>query len=280
VPTSIYTPEIASAFGALDSAAVSDGGALTAHVIRAVSRSVNRLLAKPETVLSAVYPTRGGTLEALAPTGRGYPFWARVESWPIYSRSDRRSLDVRLMIQATSGDVLQIQLCTSRSPFVAAPLAGDYKTLTATGGYDVVEWDGLATAGGDDELTLYIRGALSSTLGNTATYGSPNTGTVQEVTSNPGGIRTSALTAWNNTSLLATWAWTHVLVILSGSVLLTDPRLIVGVVGNAPEGQLELYPTIPINEADALRRTTYEIRTCPLWRIAAIHAITSLRASL
>jgi hypothetical protein len=279
VPTSIYTPEIATTYGALDSAAVADGAALTAHVVRALSRGANRLLAKAETPLSACYPVRGGDLEAYAPTGRAYPFWIRVESWPIRTQADRRALDVRLTMRAASGEVLEVQLCTAASPFSPAPAAGAYKTLTGTGSWGVLEWDALPCAGGEDEVTLYLRGTLGSVLGNTAVYGSPNTGTVQEVTAD-GIVRTSASTTWQNTSTLATWAWSHVLVFLSGSTLLTDPRLITGVAGTTPQGRLSIYPPIGTAEAAGLRLSTYEIRECGLWRLASIHAITTPRTSL
>lgn len=277
MPSTIYTPEIASAFGALDSDACADGSAVTAHLLRAAARSMHRLVAKPEPVLTALYDTRVGDLEGRAMTGPALPWWTHVETWPVRAMRGRSTIDVRLTLRVPSGTALRVQVCTSAQPFTPAPAVGIYKTAAATGSWETVDVDALPIdPSGEDEVSLYITADAGSTLGATATYGAPNTGTVQEV--NAALMRTTAATTWNLTG--NTWTWGHLLVFLSGSTLLTTPRLITGVSQASPQGVLLFAPGMTPAEGALLRGATYEIRTLPLWRLGAITAWTTPRTTL
>lgn len=276
MPSTIYTPEIASAFGAMDSDAAADGSAATAHLLRAAARSMHRLLAKPEPVLAALYDTRVGDSEGRALSGPALPWWVQVETYPITAMRGRSTVDVRVTMRVASGTVMRLQLCSRASPFTPAPAVGAYKTAAATGAWETIEWDGLPIdSSGEDDLTLYVAADAGSTLGSTGTYGSPNTGTVQEVTGTL--MRTGAATTWNITG--STWTWGHLLAFVSGTTLLATPRLITGVVAS-PVGALSFAPGMEPSEAATMRGVTYEIRTIPLWRIAAVTAWTTQRTTL
>lgn len=277
MPSTIYTPEIASAYGALDSDAAADGSAATAHLLRAAARSMHRLLAKPEPVLAALYDTRVPDSEGRAMSGPALPWWTVVETYPINAMRGRTSIDVRITLRVPVGTDLRLQVCTRAQVFLLNPPVGAYKTATATGAWETVEWDGLPIdSSGVDEVTVYVAASAGSTLGATATYGNPNTGTVQSATGFS--MQTTAATTWVTTSG-NTWAMRHLLVFLSGAVILTTPRLITAVFGTNP-GQLLFEPALTAGEAAQVAGSTYEIRTLPLWRLAAVTAWTSQRATL
>lgn len=280
MPSTIYTPEIASAFGALDSDAAADGSAATAHLLRSAARSMHRLLAKPEPVLAALYDTRVADGEGRAMSGPALPWWTAVETYPINAMRGRTSIDVRITLRVPSGTDLRIQVCTRAQPFQFNPPVGAYKTAAATGTWETIEYGGLPIdASRVDEVTVYVAASAGSTLGLTATYGAPNTGTVRSAV---GDLMTAtASTTWNNTG--NTWSMRHLLVLLSGSLVLMTPRLITGVYSNAIvglPGELRVDPPFTAGESALAVGATYEIRQIPIWRLAAVTAWTSLRSTL
>lgn len=274
MPSTIYTPEIASAYGALDSDAAVDGSAATAHLLRAAARSMHRLLAKPEPVLSALYDTRAADSEGRAMSGPALPWWTIVDTYPVNAMRGRSTIDVRITLRVPVSTDLRIQVCTRAQVFVGNPPAGQYKTATATGAWETVEWDGLPIdSSGVDEVTIYVSASAGATLGSTATYGSPNTGTVRSVSGER--MVPDTTPSWVTTTR-NTWAMRHLLVFLSGSALLTTPRLITAVYPDS----MRFAPAASAGEGALLAGSTYEIRTLPLWRLAAVTAWTSLRTAL
>jgi len=279
MPTSVYDPEIASAYGALDFDAAVDGSAVTAHMLRSAARSMHRLLAKPEPVLSALYDTRATDFEGRASTGPALPWWTPVDAWPINLMPGRESIDVRVTLRVPSGVTLRLQLATRALPFDRAARSGRYKTAAATGSWETVEFDGVPVES-VDELTLYVTGVLGSTLGSTGTYGTPNTGTVIEAAGDvmlTSGTSTSWVVTAGNT-----WALRHLVVFLTGTTLLTGPRLITAVEnGNATiPSSLRFAPALAVGESARLSGSTYEIRSVPTYRLAAVTAWSTPRTTL
>ena len=281
MPTSVYDPEIASAYGALDFDAALDGSAVTAHMLRAAARSMHRLLAKPEPVLAALYDTRASDFEGRSMTGPALPWWTPVDAWPVNAMPGRPTVDVRITLRVPSGTALRVQVATRAQPFDPAARSGRYKTASATGSWETIEFDGTPIdPSGVDELAVYVTAALGSTLGSTATYGTPNTGTVIEA------FGDVMLTSGTSTSWVVTagntWALRHVVVFLSGSTLLTGPRLITGVEnGNTTiPSSLRFAPALAAGESARLSGSTYEIRALPTYRLAAVTAWTTPRATL
>lgn len=275
--TSIFTRQVATRFGAIDSDAVADGAPLSAAVQLAASRAAHRLLVKRETVVAELYDQLRAAGESPAPGGVALPFWSEVGRWPIEKLRRRPFYDVSLGILVTNTEQIEVQYATRARPWVQNPSGSQLETLTGLGIYDRVRTTGLeGVVDGSDELRMYVRGTVSATLASTGSVGSPNVGTVARVQA--GAMYPSGATTWNTTG--TTLAYTHALVLLSGAggIPVAEPQTIVGVRTDSVGQYLELFPGFDPLDTIRLSGTRYELRALPTWRLGGLTVITQERA--
>lgn len=180
-------PEIAQTLGALDSTAIADGTAAHAHVLRETARNANRLRGKRHPLLVAAWDidTTGsetdGGLYWIAP-----PVWvmAMPGPIPIPKKPDLVRADVRIRATVTSGATVYFQIETSEHVFAPHAQSGDANVVTCVGTgslatYAIDVADGLRTSARHlDTLRIWVRGDPTATALDTATYGSPASGTL------------------------------------------------------------------------------------------------------
>lgn len=243
---SIQTPEIPSAFGALDSTVFADGGAADASVLRELARSSNRLACTGEPLLRLIYDASTDSLGDTS-AGRllayGEPFWFALT--PPLTRPKHPGLTrakLWVYFQARSGEKLHMQVSTSALPFSAtAPDdAANVVTLAGTGADAWASLDNIPIAPGNvDYLQLWLRGSPTSTAGSTGTYGSPNTGTITGLPA--ANIVEDTTATWTNGA--TNWATGgHVITFEDGSGnQIGQPRAITNVLG---DDWLQIYPPI------------------------------------
>ena len=263
---SIFSPEIPSAFGALDSDVVADGGPVDAHVLRETARSANRLICLGEPILNFIWDasTDGandenpGTL-----TGYGLPYWFRIT--PSLSREKMPGLtSAKLFVRfkARNTETLELQVATKRRPFDPAG-NGNVLTLTGTGSAAWADLSGVLIDEGPTEMiSVWMRALRTSTTADTATYGAPNTGTVSRI-ANRDAIESDGAT-WNTSgSMLGGF---HVIEFTNGAGnVVTSLRQIVSVNSST---RLVVYPGFTSDEEyEAVTGSTFTIYEMARWRL-------------
>src|ERR1043165_7542017 len=113
---SILVPETAAVFGAIDSAGLVNGRPVSAHLLRVMNMSANRLLTMGHPLVTFAYNGQDWRGEASGQLkGLGWPFWVPITPGPI-TRPKMPGLDkakVFIRINATAGSRLYIQVHTS-----------------------------------------------------------------------------------------------------------------------------------------------------------------------
>ncbi|MBK6684006.1 MAG: hypothetical protein IPG45_05990 [Deltaproteobacteria bacterium] len=172
----IGTPQIAALLGALDSDAVAAGEPFSAHWKRALARSTNRMLAKPQQLFNLSWPERTYGEDSLYPfEGVGALEWNRIlPPIPVDARPGFTAADFWLRMSVASGLSLEVYVATSQRPW--RPGITPDATILGTGSFANTDLTGLAIAeSGAEDVELWVRGVASATLATTATYGAPNT---------------------------------------------------------------------------------------------------------
>jgi hypothetical protein len=188
----IATPEIASLVGALDDAAFTDGSPVSAYVQRTIAMSANRLRSKGHPLISWAWDidNAGGAETVGGMFTWGVPKWIQILPGPVpvFKKPGLEFADAKLVAKITGTDEMYFQIATSRHPYDPAARTGDANVITVTGdgspafdlhGLDVT--DGLRIAYGNmDTISVYCRGAPTTTAMVTGTYGSPASGTLDQ----------------------------------------------------------------------------------------------------
>jgi len=181
---SIYTPEVATLYGALDSATFVDGVPYSSHLLRALAMSANRLTLKGHPLLNLVWPTRDTLDEedgALPFEGLAWPYWSLlVPRLPIFKRPYLNRGAVRCRLQVAASSTAYLQFGTRAWPFRPWRRAGAKNVLevAGTGAWGDYVLDDLPLLDGtDDELEVWVRGVDAAALMDEGTYGANNTGT-------------------------------------------------------------------------------------------------------
>jgi hypothetical protein len=180
---SIYTPEIATKYGALDSAGCVDKMPYSAHVLREIGRSANRLTAKGQALANLVWPTRDTLGEedgALPFEGLAWPYWSLlIPRIPISKRPYLNRASFRCRLWVDDGKTAYLQFGTRASPFQSRRRAGGLNVLTVlgTGAWADYDLDGVPIHDGVEEhLEVWVRGAELGALMSEGTYGANNAG--------------------------------------------------------------------------------------------------------
>lgn len=171
------TPEIASAFGALDGAAFTDGRALDALTLRTMAMQANRLISVGHQAFNLVWPEQQVTFEGVSQ----YFFdavaspseWEMLHppiTFPKLPGLDSGKIYIRANIPSGDDVIVGVETGRSNRDDLTA-------TLTGTGSFanysiSSVPFD----LGAIDQLTLWFRGGFKGDLMNTTTYGTLNTG--------------------------------------------------------------------------------------------------------
>lgn len=284
---SILVPEIASVYGALDSDGVfADGEVPSAHIARVLARSANRLLCRGgEPLLNMVWDSGGAVTETPNGGCQGYgsPSWIQITPGPLTRPKKPGITKAKLNVRAwtRTGESIFIQVGTLASPPVGHA-TGDSPNTVKIDGNGSWQWHSKSDIpidyGHVEAIAVYLRGLVTSTAGATGTYGSPNSGTVDQF-STPTEMFDNGAT-W---SLSPTWAsGGHAVVFEDGSGRpLGPPQWIVGVIPTidptAGSGVptyatgLRLYPGIQSEfTRTSIVGQTYRIFETARWRLANI----------
>jgi len=265
---SILLPKVASVFGALDSDLVADGGAADSHVGEVLATSANRLACIGEPLARFIFDAstdmageEGGQLLAF-----GEPFWFQITPGPITRPKMPRTTRGRLYVhfQARAGEVLYLQVHTAAAPFSPQASAGANVLVLAGTGSDA--WATLEdiplVPGVFEQIAVYLRGTPTTTAGNTAVYGAPNTGTIDAVPM-PNIIQDLG-SGWITSPHWGEGG--HAVTFEDGlGNQILSPRSIVNVLGN---DWLQIYPPLDAGwSGRALIGATYHIVELPRIRI-------------
>lgn len=194
---SILNREVASRYGALNSDTFTDGEALSAHVLRALAMSGNRLATKGHPLFNLVWPTRavnsdldphtGGAADGGGFAGIAWPQWVKLlHPLPVPKKPMLNKAEIRIRARVTNGETILLQFATVARPFNAAIAldAPNVLALVGTGAMEDYDLDGVPISeGGFENFEIYVRASPSAMiLGDTGIYGAPNAGTFDGVT--------------------------------------------------------------------------------------------------
>jgi len=181
---SIFDPEVASAFGGIDSDAVVDGYACSAALQRAIAMVSNRLATRGHELFNYVWPEEPHSDDGDSGLKDNmevflYPFWRPITP-PIVvpKKPGLNRANLRMRVKVTSGDESEFQLETIDDPF--SPTHGTHiASHTGTGSFAWVTLDDVPiNVGSMERMRVWGRSLSQGALGDTATYGSPNSATL------------------------------------------------------------------------------------------------------
>lgn len=285
---SILVPERASVLSGLDSAAIADGRAPSAHLLRELARNGNRVVSRSELAARLSFDTGGIAGESMG--SDDLHGWGTVDRWvplttriPIDRNPFLRSYRAILNSYLEEDAKLYLQIETADWPYdpAASPAAPNVLTLDGDSGSDTWVKDALSlavTGRASDYVRLWLRSDVLGTL-DTGTYGSPASGTftgITDWTAGPG--------RWTLEDSGATWNsggstpanGGHLVRIFDafGNVVVPYTRILVNT-GTTLTVRLDSYAGIPFGDGRGsewlaysnLGGCDYEIVETPTWRI-------------
>lgn len=280
---SILDLEIASQYGALDTDALTDGGALHAHALRQLAMSSHRLAERGGPMCQLMWDSSTDASEDGAIGGALFGY-AVGQSWiPLYvgpvafpKKPNARTATAKIMLDYANGSDVFVCVQTSQAELTSDLSAPNVIKCRGTGSLETYTLEDIPLGTGAAEpLAFWIRPADSGDLMDTATYGSPNTGT-PELVQAVGMLDNDA--AWNTTSSGSTNLggsnFSVVFLDADTDYPLIRPRRIAWVQFNGrwiqfeqPLNNREQYVlTQSIDQA----RLKYEIREARTYRVASI----------
>lgn len=206
---SILTPKAFSRFGALDSDAVSDGRYASAHTLRAMAMSSNRLAIRQHCLLNMGWDADlDSAIEAYLDSGvhiaRATPWWRPVTP-PIPARkmplARSATLYAKLGVSDADRGVVALQVATLASPFSDSMEEGpsmrvfEGSTLGDLQGVDEVMSEIPIREGVDERIQFFVRGTISDNLADEETYGEYSAGDIEGFQAP--NIMKSASASWN-----------------------------------------------------------------------------------
>ena len=186
----IETPFKATAFGALDSDAFSDGAPYGGPKIRTPVGVGNWMVTKERALGTLVWPNHNshGSERAIGDfAGHGWLQWRQIHPpIPIPKRPMSRTMEVRLRCGVSDSDKVFFQFATRAAPFrvpqsteASASSASILKCEDAGGGnIALYSKTGVPTSrDGIEWMNLFVRGYATEQAMVTGTYGTPQSGT-------------------------------------------------------------------------------------------------------
>lgn len=269
---SIYTPEIATAFGALDSTAFAAGASFHAHLLRALAMSTNRLTSKGQPVLNLVWPTRAVDTEATSTgafEGVARPWWERITPSIMFpKRPGLRFATLKVRAKITSGATIWIAAACGGVPRDRLSSADPHVVeCLGTGSYADYSLANVPVGEGDvDHVTFFMIGDKVQKA-QTGTFGSPTDGAIATLTDQYLGVSGAT---WNPTTGWPTnmdfgHAGCTIVFTTAGGVSVSTPRIITS------NGTATLYFAPPLSQPEyyqALAGGYFQIWEQPVWSIA------------
>lgn len=270
----VFTPEIASRLGFLDSAVATDGEPWHTLALRTLAMQANYQTTQGGACLSLLWDADSsadtGVLGALS--GVGAPIWCPVTPALIVPKDPGRTHYEVTVTIATIGDIF-LQFVSGAEPFNPSADINSTNVLSFTGGASLttfatkqITFRAPETAD-FDTIQVWIRGTPTGTLATGG--GTPNTGTITAMLA-PDDLYASG-GAWTLTGAGTSWAAVNALVVRNASAqTIMSHRLITNVPAT---NRLRFYPptTLPF---PALQGATYRIETLPTWRLSHIGIYT------
>lgn len=265
-------PRIPTIFGALDSSAIGDGDQLSAHVLRTMEESANRMLARGEPLLNYAWDVGGAATETPSGgmSGWGWPMWTQILPGPMEVRKQPGLTRAKLYVYAyaRSSETLLVQIATRQMPFDASADENSPNVclITGNGAFQWFELDGIwIDAGVTESVTAYLRSAPTTTLATAG--GGTNSGTVDRLEEG-GGVVVDVGAGWSTTS--TTRATTGQAIQIIGSVSgnpIASPRWITNVVDS---DRLRVFPQYSAFEQFSFEGANYRIYELPRWRLGSL----------
>lgn len=273
----IYTPEVASLCGAIDSDAVGNGEPYGAHWLRPLIRSANRMTAKAQPLFALFWP------EVPAGEENAYPFEGIAPLWwvrayapvPVWKRPGLTVATSHLRIAVPTGEEVEIYIATSVRPWRPSVTADLVVTGASSFTNESIEDLPINEAEGE-EFEIWVRGRPTANLANTGTFGAPNT----RATASPTGVYTLIrerqldLTSanWNSSGINSLAQGGHFIRFLDDTgAQVGPPRMITshyGQTGLAFEPALTAYEKARCDDdASGGGGGDFEIYKCPTYAI-------------
>ena len=193
----IQDVETASAFGALDGDALTDGRALDAHTLRTMAMQANRLVSKQQQIACLVWPEVATTVEGVSQ----HVFDVRSDFFefapiipPLLCPKCPGLTTGKVYIRAKIASGVKVRFAAQTT--LDRPADAHTVTATGTGAFANYTINDVEFQPGPlDTLTISARGDTArGTLANTGTYGTPN--------SSSGAINTSPVRSWRRDALI------------------------------------------------------------------------------
>lgn len=292
-------PEFASTYGCLDTDALADGQAAHSHALRELSRSVNRLLQIREPVLNVVFDA--STDQAELTNGSNYGHANAVEFAPlifggalVQKKANHQYIDVRIIANFGANLPVTLHVRTTQTDLTRQPTPQNPGVLNVigSGNYQVYELKNIPASRNEVEhVEFFVKGSDSGVLGDTATYGTPNTGSGDFSFNLQSGVLDVRGASWNTQNTgAASWADTgeHYVIIrdYETDTIIMEPRKIIQVYRMAHSHTEILHfepiysygPQAFVNYGTA-PKYKWEITKIIPYRVASITAYSKLEAT-
>ena len=280
---SILDLEIATQFGALDTDALTDGGALHAHALRQLAMSSHRLAERGGPMVQLMWDsstdvaeseTIGGALLGYAVGQSWIPLYVGPVAYP--KKPNARTATAKILLEYANGSDVFVCVQTSQADLTSDLSAPNVIKCRGTGSLETYTLEDIPMGTGAAEpLAFWIRPADAGDLMDTATYGSPNTGSPEQVSTT--GMHDQDA-AWNTTASgsphLGNSNMSIVFLDADTSYPLVRPRRIALVTGSGQWLQFDQALTSReqyiVGQSIDQARLKYEIREARSYRVASI----------
>jgi len=282
------TPEIATLFGALDDDGLIDGAPASAHTLRTLAMTANRLVTKGHVLTNLVWPSDNTVAEAVGQLrGIAWPWWHHIlPPVPTPKKPGLTTADLEVVATVetrTSDGTVEVQTVTGAAQFrPSASTTANVLTMTGAGAsaFEVFGMDNIPISRGSmDEVSFLIRGRPTDDTAQAADGGTPSTGTVGRSGANWFEPDSGASWTFTTPSTLANWADTghYVQFQVSG----VDVAPIAAVINVSQEGndRCYFYPYFNSDQVRMINGSTYTLKQLPRYQIANLALYANARTA-
>ncbi len=165
--------EIATAYGSLDTTCVTDGDPYSAHVLRTIATSNNRLATKGQVLFNLIWPERN--LDVAEPPsmlgqmgGAAWPYWTPMgPPIPVHKRHGSTKMDVRIRMKVDEDHTVWVWVRTNANRNAPQLMQTDTSSAVAvkgagSGAWQNVSFDDIAIdPGGREHVQFMIKGQIT-----------------------------------------------------------------------------------------------------------------------